>query len=70
MATLNNRRSKVEDAMKRVVHKARDFLEADEWDIRQHISMTPEERQEVSRLLRIRFYGENNPDVRDRAGER
>lgn len=56
--------------MKRVVHKAGNFLEADEWDIRQHINMTPEERQGISRQLRIKFYGENNPDVRDKAGER
>ena len=60
----------MERMMKRVVHKAGNFLEADEWDIRQHINMTPEERQGISRLLRIRFYGENNPDVRDKAGER
>jgi len=56
--------------MKRVVHKARSFREADKWDIRQHISMTPEERQEVSRLLRIRYYGPNNPDVREKTSER
>ncbi len=46
------------------------FREAEEWDIRQHISMTPEERQEVSRQLRIRYYGEDRPDVRDKADGR
>lgn len=27
--------------MERVVHKARKFTDADDWDIRQHVSMTP-----------------------------
>jgi len=49
--------------MRRVVHKAGSFREADEWDIRQHTSMTPEERQGISRLLRIRYDGENNKEI-------
>jgi hypothetical protein len=50
--------------MKRVVHKAKNFCEADEWDIKQHISMSPIQRQEISRMLKTKYYGENNPDVR------
>jgi hypothetical protein len=52
--------------IKRVVHKAKNFQEAEEWDILQNIRMTPEERQAAAKELRIRFYGENVPDVRDK----
>jgi hypothetical protein len=53
--------------MKRIVHRAKNFHEADEWDIKQHIKMTPAERQEISRLLKVKYYGENNPDVRQQS---
>jgi hypothetical protein len=52
--------------IKRVVHKAKNFQEAEEWDILQNIRMTPEERQAAAKELKIRFYGENVPDVRDK----
>ena len=52
--------------IKRVVHKAKNFQEAEEWDILQNIRMTPEERQAAAKELRIRFYGKNVPDVRDK----
>jgi predicted Fe-S protein YdhL (DUF1289 family) len=51
--------------MKRVFHKARDFKEAEEWDIFQQVKMTPEERQKVATQLREKVYGKNAPDVRD-----
>ena len=51
--------------MEAVVNKARDFQEAEAWDIHQHVSMTPEERQEAARQLRDRVYGKDCPDVRD-----
>ena len=52
--------------IKWVVHKAKNFQEAEEWDILQNIRMTPEERQAAAKELKIRFYGENVPDVRDK----
>jgi hypothetical protein len=52
------------DKIKRVCHKSRSFKEAEEWDIRQHIQMTPEERQEAAAELRRRIFGEDVPDVR------
>jgi hypothetical protein len=51
--------------MKRTFHKSKNFKEAEDWDIRQHIQMTPEERQEVAAELRRRTYGRDAPDVRD-----
>jgi predicted Fe-S protein YdhL (DUF1289 family) len=51
--------------MERIFHKSRNFKEAEEWDILQHISMTPEERQEVAAELRRRVYGRSVPDVRE-----
>jgi len=55
--------------MKRVVHKAKNFYEADAWDIKQHISMTPMQRQKISRMLKTKYYGENNPDVRQQSSK-
>jgi hypothetical protein len=51
--------------VKRIVNISRNAREAEEWDIRQHISMTPEERQEAARILKERVYGRDCPDVRE-----
>ncbi len=51
--------------MERVVHKAKNHTEADEWDIQQSISLTPAERQRIARKLKERVYGKNTPDVRE-----
>ena len=51
--------------MERAVHISRSFREAEEWDILQHILMTPEERQKVAAELRRRVYGEHTPDIRE-----
>ena len=50
--------------MERVFHRSKSFKEAEEWDILQHIRMTPEQRQEASEQLRDRAYGKHAPDVR------
>ena len=46
------------------VHKSRSFREAQEWDVAQQLSMTPEKRREAARELQRRFYGLQCPDVR------
>ncbi len=51
--------------MKRIYHKAKNFKEAEEWDIIQHLQMTPEERQGVAKELRERVYGKKPIDVRE-----
>ncbi len=51
--------------MKRVVHKARSFDEAADWDIKQQVSMTPQERIRASRELQKRAYPGPRQDVRE-----
>jgi len=51
--------------MKRIVQKSKNFREAEEWDILQHIRMTPKERQDAAAELRKRVYGKDAPDVRE-----
>lgn len=48
-----------------VFKKSRNFSEAEEWDIQQHLDMTPYERQEISRILKERVYGKDGPDIRE-----
>lgn len=50
--------------MERVVHKAEGFKEAEEWDIEQQISMTPEQRMRAAKELCDRAYPVNAKDVR------
>jgi hypothetical protein len=50
--------------MERVVHKARRFSEADDWDVRQHLAMTPQERMAAARELKFRVYPGDSPDIR------
>jgi len=51
--------------MERVFKESKSFKHAEEWDILQHISMTPEQRQEASEQLRYRVYGSHTPDIRE-----
>ena len=51
--------------MKRVYNKAKDYKEAEEWDILQNLRMSVEERQSVAKQLRVRVYGEKTIDVRE-----
>jgi hypothetical protein len=50
--------------MERIFHKAAGFLEAEQWDIKQQLEMTPEERKKAVEMLKERVYGKNPPDVR------
>jgi hypothetical protein len=51
--------------MIKIGHKSKSFQEAEDWDIRQHVQMTPQERQEAADDLRQRVYGTDRPDVRE-----
>jgi hypothetical protein len=42
--------------MERIVHIARSFEEAEQWDIEQNLSMTPEERLDILQALREEYY--------------
>lgn len=50
--------------MERVTHKSRQFAEADDWDVRQQISMTPRERMRAASELKDRLYPKQAPDIR------
>ncbi|MBC8180928.1 hypothetical protein H8E88_07375 [candidate division KSB1 bacterium] len=50
--------------MKRVVNIAKNFKEAEEWDIEQQVNMTPQERMEAARILRENFYGKKIVSLR------
>ena len=51
--------------MERVANKARSFAEADEWEIHQHLSMTPQERMRAAKLIKERLFPGKNPDIRE-----
>jgi hypothetical protein len=51
--------------MERIAHKSRNFREAAEWDVEQHVSMTPNQRMLAAKVLRERVYGKNAKDVRE-----
>lgn len=46
--------------MERIVHIARSFEEAEEWDAQQYLSMTPEERLDILQHLRDEYFVLNN----------
>jgi hypothetical protein len=56
--------------MERVINKAKNFREAERWDILQQIMMTAEERQRVAQELRNRVYGTNSSRAAVSAGQR
>jgi hypothetical protein len=51
--------------MERVVNRAQSFAEAAAWDIRQQVSMLPQERIRAARELRARVYRDPPKDVRE-----
>ncbi|MBN1848014.1 MAG: hypothetical protein JW932_05460 [Deltaproteobacteria bacterium] len=56
--------------MERVYHKAKNHQEAEDWDMDQHLRMTPEERQSAAKELRRRVYGDKTVDVRASIGRK
>ena len=54
--------------MERVFHKAKNYKEAEEWDILQCLRMSSEERQEIAKALKKRYFGERNVDLREAHG--
>lgn len=50
--------------MERIVNKAKNHKEAKDWDLSQQREMTFEQRQAIARILRERFFGIDNVDVR------
>ena len=52
--------------MERVANRALGFAAAREWEIRQELLMTPEERFAVAAELKRRAWPTDSPDVRER----
>jgi hypothetical protein len=50
--------------MEKKVHISRSHKEAEEYDIKQHIEMTPDERLAAAKKLKEKVYGKNPPDIR------
>ena len=50
---------------KRIVNITKNFTDAEKWDIEQQINMTPDQRFAAAKELRERFYGKNQPGVRE-----
>lgn len=46
------------------MHIAKGFKEAEEWDIHQQVSMSPEQRLRAAKELRDRFYPTDAKDIR------
>ena len=51
--------------MDRIVNISHSFKDAENWDIKRQTSRTHEERQKAASLLKKKFYGTKNPDVRE-----
>jgi len=65
LSIINNITGSEGGFMERTVVKKMSFKEAEEADILQQISMTPEERQKIAKFLKIKVYGSDSPDIRD-----
>ncbi len=52
--------------MRRIVYKAKGHKQAKQWDIYQQVNITPDERQQIAKELKRRFYGDKLSDIRSR----
>lgn len=50
--------------MERIVHKFKNFKEAEAWDMDYYLNLRPDERIQIARELQRRFYGSDPIDVR------
>lgn len=51
--------------MEKVGKRSRSFEEAEEWDIEQQVSMTPQERMKAAKAIKDRLFPPPQPDVRE-----
>lgn len=51
--------------MERVVHVAKNYEDADKYDRRQSLELSASERIFLARKLRVRVFGNKNPDIRE-----
>jgi len=55
--------------MRRIVHKYKDFQQANVREIELQIALTAEQRQYIAKQLRQRTYGKKTQDVKDTDNE-
>jgi len=51
--------------VERIVKKSRSFREADRWNAKQNLDLTPQERIRIARALQRRAYPGRTKDVRE-----
>jgi hypothetical protein len=51
--------------VERIVHKAASFAEANEWEIRQHLELTPQQRMRAAKAIKERMFPGRNVDIRE-----
>jgi len=51
--------------VKKVFHKSNNFKEAEEWDMIQHVRLTPEQRQKAAAELKKRVFGDEVRKIRE-----
>ena len=51
--------------VERIVKKSRSFRQADQWNVKQCVALTPQERIQIAHALRRRAYPRLAKDVRE-----
>lgn len=46
------------------IHIAKNHQEADEWDIKQNLEMSPQERLRAARILQHQYFGKNSSELK------
>jgi hypothetical protein len=55
----------IKRSIKRVVHISHSFAEAEQWEIQQELSMTPQQRLSAAKKMQQWTYGKKQKDIRD-----
>ena len=51
--------------IKPICHKFNSYQEAEVWEIQHYQEMSPDERLNIAKTLKIRVYGKSTPDIRE-----
>lgn len=52
-------------SIKRIVNIAKNFTEADKWDVLQQLKLSPYDRQKIAKKLKTRYYGKTTKDLKE-----
>ena len=56
--------------MERVFHRFDSFEEQEQRQIAEYVNLTPDQRQEIAKALKERYYGRHTVDVREFHGRK